>query len=145
MAICAICAICVVWSKLPLFPSKLGMDHQPISWGLYNQILGFVTPNIRIPVIEMWGWPFPTKRDFWSWRILLEQIGGPYLLRQRIVTRLGMIFAKEVDVLSADFSPEHTVLWTKTHGSLPMLELFGGRTRSNTICIYIYMYTYIYM
>lgn len=47
------------------------------------------------------------------------------------MTRLGMIFAKEVEVLSVDFSPEHTVLWTKTHGSLPMLEFFGG-------CIYIY-------
>lgn len=49
------------------------------------------------------------------------------------MTRLGMIFAKEVEVLSVDFSPEHTVLWTKTHGSLPMLEFFGG-------CIYIYIH-----
>jgi len=68
--------------------------------------------------------------------ILLEQIGGPYLLRQRIVTRLGMIFAKEVEVLSVDFSPEHTALWTKTHGSLPMVEFFGGGTRSNIIYRY---------
>ena len=47
------------------------------------------------------------------------------------MTRLGMIFAKEVEVLSVDFSPEHTVLWTKTHGSPPRPERPGGRTHTN--------------
>ena len=62
------------------------------------------------------------------------------------MTRLGMIFAKEVDVLSADFSPEQPrCCGQKLMCPFPMLEFFGGRTRSNTICIYIYMCIYMYV
>ena len=45
------------------------------------------------------------------------------------MTRLGMIFAKEVEVLSVDFSPEHYGVVDKNSW---MLEFFGG-------CIYIYI------
>ena len=78
----------------------------------------------------MWDDHSPQNATFDPDTYCWNKSGAPYLLRQRIVTRLGMIFAKEVEVLSVDFSPERTALWTKTHGSLPMLEFFGG-------CIYI--------